>query len=185
MKGKTHLYFGMLGGGIVISIFLIILFSTNLFNYRIRIEKINVNAVQITDTLDLRTKMDSIMELRFELKRRLIEDLKNDKSILTPQEYTNNIVNYYNTILLILSVMLAAFSVLSFVYIKSQTNDWVQEKLESKEFKEEVSEVLVGKAEDRFRETISDLQTKLSAMDDKIADLNERIDSNNNDDEIV
>jgi len=184
MNKKTPLYSGMLGGGIVIALFITVLLSANLFNYRIRIDKVNINAIQLSDTLKIKNNTDSIYQSRVEFKQTLVEDLKNDKSILTPQEYTNNIVNYYNSILLILSVMLAAFSVLSFVYIKSQTNDWIQEKLDSDEFKEEVSEILVGKAENRFRETLSDLQDKIRTMENEIAELNERCESNNLDEEI-
>ncbi len=168
----------------MISIFFSILLSANLFNYRIKIDKVNINAIQLSDTIKIKNSTDSIYNARIELKQKLVDDLKDDKSILTPQEYTNNIVNYYNSILLILSVMLAAFSVLSFVYIKSQTNDWVQEKLESDEFKENVSEILVGKAENRFRETLSDLQAKINTMENEIAELNERCESNNLDEEI-
>ena len=184
MNNKTPFYFGMLGGGIIIAIFLIILISFNLFNYRINIEKININGIQLSDTLNIISKVDAICDVRLELKQKLVEDLKNDKSILTPQEYTNNIVNYYNIVLLILSVMLAAFSVLSFVYIKSQTNDWVQEKLESKQFKEEVSEMLVGMAESRFRDTLVGWTEQLKTMDNKIADLNEKLENSNNNGEI-
>ena len=112
MNKKTPLYSGMLGGGIVIALFITVLLSANLFNYRIRIDKVNINAIQLSDTLKIKNNTDSIYQSRVEFKQTLVEDLKNDKSILTPQEYTNNIVNYYNSILLILSVMLAAFSVL-------------------------------------------------------------------------
>ena len=180
MNRNTPLYCGMLGGGIVIAVFLVILLSVNLFNYRIHIDKINVNAIQLSDSLGIENNQDSVYLSRLELKQKLIEDLKDDRSILTPQEYTNNIVNYYNSILLILSVMLAAFSILSYLYVKSQANDWLQERLGSNEFREEVSEVLVGKAEARFRESVSSLENDISLMNDKIADLSERWENNNN-----
>lgn len=173
MKSKTSFYSGILGGGIIIAIFLVALFSLNLFNYRIQIIKININTAQISDKID-KPDIDSVSQQQLSLKKQLIVELKRDKSILTPQEYTNNIVNYYNTILLILSVMLAAFSALSFVYIKSHSRDLIQDKLQSNEFQEEVGSKLLGKAESRFRENITELEDRIFQLENIEAKVSEQ-----------
>jgi hypothetical protein len=169
MYSKTPLFHGMLGGGVVIAIFIILLFSLSLFNYRIQINKITVNTI---DSIHY-ANIDSIYNSNLIFKHQLYDELKNEKCILTPQEYTNNVINYYNTAFLILTVMLGAFSFLSFVYLKSHSSDLIQEKLQSEKFKEEVSEVLVGKAEDRFTETISSLSKKVNELENLVVKISE------------
>lgn len=167
-NSKTPLYHGMIGGGIVVSIFLIILLSASFFNYRIDINRININTIHNSDSTVV-TGEDSLYHLQQSYKKQLIANLKKDKSILTPQEYTNNVVNYYNSVLLILSLMLAAFSFLGFVYIKSQAQDIIDEKLYSKEFQEEVVELLVGRAENSFRESLNSILSEVGELKNRIA----------------
>lgn len=116
MKTKTYYLQGMLGGFIVIAIFMLILVSSSFFNYRIRIDKFMIS--NTTSNNQHGESYSSIYDLKNKVEEDLRAKLKNDSYILTPAEYTNNIVSYYNTFLLILSVMLAAFSFLSFIYIK-------------------------------------------------------------------
>lgn len=172
MKLKTSFYSGMFGGGIVIALFLIFLFSLNLFNYSFHIEKININNAQLAENVAT-PDINPIFQRQLLLKEQLLIELKKDRSILTPQEYTNNIVNYYNNLLLILSVMLAAFSALSFVYIKSLSRDLIQDKLQSNEFQEQVGNKLLGQAENNFRDYVADLQKKIKQLEDKAAEQKE------------
>lgn len=187
MNSKTPLYFGMLGGGIVIALFIIAIFSINFFNYRIQISKIHINATNIDATLN--NKIDSLNSNSIILKKQLIKELNDEKVILTPQEYTSNVIDYYNTAFLILTIMLGAFSFLSFVYLKSHSSDLIQEKLQSEKFKDEVGEVLVGKAEGRFRESLSELSLKLTGLENEVSFMKESLsgsaEEKENDDELV
>jgi hypothetical protein len=171
MNSKSPFYFGMLGGALIVAIFLIVLFSLNLFNYRIHIDKIYVNALQGTDTIQ--ETVGSAFNAQIEFKKQMVAELQKDKIVLTPQEYTNNVVNYYNNLLMFLSIMLAAFSILSFVYLRAQSNDLIQDKLQSEEFKEEVSEALVGMAESRFRDRLSEIQDELKSIRNEMAAIDE------------
>ncbi len=174
MKNKTQFYSGMLGGGIVIALFLIILLTLSFFNYRVSFERVYVNSTSLHDDICA----DSIYTYEQMLKCNLLEELNNDKVILTPQEYTNNVVSYYNSILLVMSVMLAAFSFLSFVYLKSHSNDLIQENLKSEEFIDNVSEILIGRAEDSFRELLGDINEKLLSLEGRLVEFNDKADEN-------
>lgn len=160
----------MLGGGIVISIFIIILFSTSLFNYRLQVKRVYINTSE-NSAFDI--SEDSVFTIKESFEKKFLNDIKENRTILTPQEYTNNIVEYYNTVLLILSVMLAAFSFVSFVYLKSLSKDLINEKLQSDEFKEDVVNLLVGKAEDRVNGNLSEHAEQLKRMENEIAKLKE------------
>ena len=167
-NSKTPLYQGMLGGGIVISFFLIILLSLNLFNYRVQINKVNINTVNSSDSTVVINEED-ILDSHKAYRKQLFENLKKDRSILTPQEYTNNVVNYYNSILLILSLMLAAFSFLGFVYIKSQAIDIIDERINSDEFREDVVELLVGRAGDTYTESLNAISAEVKDLSNRMA----------------
>ena len=123
-------------------------------------------------------------DIQSKFKEDLLVELKEEKIILTPQEYTNNVVNYYNSILLILSLMLAAFSFLGFVYIKSLAQDLIDEKLNSDEFKENVAMLLVGKSENRYREIISDVTSDMNDLRNRIAACEEDIMKDDDNDEL-
>ena len=166
MRSNTAMFSGILGGGIVVAIFMIAMFAISLFNYRISFDKIQINNTGTLDTMW--TSNDSIITKEESVKKALMQQLSKEKIILTPQEYTTNIVNYYNTLLAILSVMLAAFSAVSFVYLKSQSKDLIQETLQSDEFQENVSEKLLGRVESNFREDISNLREKIKELENKL-----------------
>ncbi|WP_346862096.1 hypothetical protein [uncultured Draconibacterium sp.] len=131
---KSSYSAGLLGGITLVGIFLIIIFSTNIFNYRIVIEKDRQN----------QTKIES------ELKRQIYEELKRDKIVLTPQEYTNNIVNYYNTAFLILSAMLIVFSFISYFHLKFLSDEHLRKRMKSEEFQEIIKQSIFGRAEEKF-----------------------------------
>lgn len=185
IKSKTLIYGGMLGGGIVIAVFIIIMLTMNLFNHRISLNKINIINAPIADTIHSIEKGNLIANQNL-MKQEFIKQLNNDKVILTPQEYTNNVVSYYNNLILVLSVMLAAFSFLSFAYLKSWSRDLIQETLESEGFQEGVSQKLLGQAESNFREDIAQIQDEIENLKNKLIECCEKEEEDNiNETEIV
>ena len=165
MTNNTKFQYGMFGGALVVAVFIIILFSASFFNYRISINRIFINSINLE-----KSTVDTLKFENDDFRNQILFDaLNKDKLILTPQEYTNNVVNYYNSLLLILSVMLGAFSILTFVYLKSQSKDLIQDGLQSEQFKNQISEILVGKAENRFREVFVELEDKLTDLENKIS----------------
>jgi hypothetical protein len=157
---------GVFGAFFVIAIFLIISISyLHIFDYRVSIEKVHVNSANLVS--------DSICAV---FKKELVKELNENKLILTPQEYTNNVVNYYNSILLILSVMIAAFSIISFIYIRNQSRDLIQESLNSKEFQNKISEKLIGNVDSHFRDEMSMIRDKLEMLENKISYMDSKRD---------
>lgn len=172
MKTLSPFYLGMLGGFTIIGFFIILLLSVNFFNYRIIIEDININTADKHDIA--KHNVDTTITGYNDYKKMLLKQLTEERSILTPNEYTNNIVNYYNNMLLILSVMLATFSFLSFIYIKSIANDSINDKLNSNDFIENVSILIAGNLEGRLREEISGLSDDIQDLENRIAELYEQ-----------
>lgn len=170
MKNKTSFYSGILGGGIIITIFLILILSINLFNYRIQITKVNVNTASLVDSMNPHDAKQ-LAELESHYKQQLLNELNDEKLILSPQEYTNNVVNYYNNFLMVLSVMLAGLSFLGFVYVKSLSKDMINERLESDEFHEEVKSRLVGEAEQRFQYVLNEQKEEIKDLNNNLANL--------------
>lgn len=166
---KTSFLSGIYGGGIVVAIFLIALFCLNIFNYNISVEKVKVHNLNISDTTKVYSS-EEIIDACSGLKQSLVEKLHQEKLILSPQEYTNNVVNYYNNLLLILSVIIAAFSILSFIYFKNQTREQVQDTLEDEQFLEKIAEKLSGKVEGRFQNDLDEIKSDLHHLNNRQAE---------------
>lgn len=145
---------GVVGGFLVISLFLLIIFNTNLFNYEVKI-LVGKNADSLENYTD---------------KVKLIKELQGNGIIVTPQEYTNNIVNYYNTALTIVLAILILFSIMSYIQLRFISRRQIEEVFkdslkDSKEFDQFVSEAIFGKAEERFVK-IGDIGDKLAEIED-------------------
>ena len=188
---RTHILAGILGGFFVIGLIMVIIFTMDFFNYKFEVQPIQINSTCITEDKDKNAVLldDSLMT---EIKKELISDMKKEKILLTPQEYTTNIVNYYNTALLILSALIVIFSMLGFVYLKSLTQDSINSVLNSDSFQEQVMRKIIGKAnekfEDQFKEHINSFINRSDELNDKIAELSNRVngeDSVNADEEII
>ena len=105
-------------------------------------------------------------------KQMLLKDLVKDGIILTPQDYTNNIVNYYNTALGILTALIIIFSVVTYFHIrfmsKQQINEVFKEVLkDSKEFETNVLNAVFGRADSKFAsiERADEIETRLREID--------------------
>lgn len=178
-KTNTNFLAGALGGCLLIFIFIVIAFcALHLFDYKICIDKVCVNSANLNDSTQNICPDSCYAEYQTH-KQILFDDLKKEKLILTPQEYTSNLANYYNSILLILSVMIAAFSVISFIYLRNQSKDIINEILESDNFQDKVEDKVKGKVEGTFREelatqtlTINTLVERISALEAQIEDMN-------------
>lgn len=171
MSSKNQYWAGMFGGSTIIAIFLIIAFSIfKWFNYDFTINEVSINASNLNLGTDSVRSID-MNAIYLEAQSHLVAELKKGKLVLTPQEYTNNVVNYYNSILLILSVLIAAFSALSFIYLKNQSREVINDVLKSEEFNDSVSEMVIGRAESRIISQLSPLSSEIELLKNKIADM--------------
>jgi len=151
---------GALGGFLVVGILLILIFRFNLFNYEIKI----IGG----------SNVDSVYH--YIEKSELLKELMDEGVVVTPQVYTNNIVNYYNTALTILIAMLIIFSIVSYFQLRfisrKQIGDEFKESIrDSKEFDEFVSQAIFGKAEEKFVK-IEDLDYVINKIENIDAMLN-------------
>lgn len=163
---------GIIGGFLVVGILFGIIFFTYPFNHHYSIYKNNTYLINSSKT-------DSL--IKYSEKAKLIKELESDHIILTPQEYTSNILSYYNTFLTILIAMLVVFSVVSYIHLRflseKEIIDAFKKKLDSGEFED----ILFGKAEERFvsSETLSEVMSGINKkadseiIDDILARLND------------
>ena len=163
---------GILGGVTVLSLLILCFFSFNLYNYSIKI--VNPTHVEVSE--------------KYSEKAKLIRELENDGILLTPQEYTSNVISYYNTALTILAAMLIIFSVVGYFHLKflssKQIHDSLRDSLkDSKEFETIITETIFGKAEDVFASLskMDGAETRIGNIETSIEVLKEEIEFNNDD----
>jgi hypothetical protein len=142
---------GILGGFVIIAILIIALFAFNTFNYQVHI--INPKTI---DSLDYNMSKASI-----------IKEMEDSGILLTPQEYTNNVINYYNVALALMATFLVIFSLISYLHLKFISEEQMQKYMKSEEFMASVRTAIFGKVEETFatNEKVDALQTLVSSVD--------------------
>jgi hypothetical protein len=152
---------GVIGGFIVVGILFGLIFYYYPFNYHFTIVKNNSYLINPA-------RADSL--LKYSEKAKIIKELEKDHIILTPQEYTNNILSYYDTFLTILIAMLILFSVVSYIHLRFLSEKEIaavfKKKVESGEFESILHDAVYGKAEERFV-TSESLNELISKIDEK------------------
>lgn len=95
----------------------------------------------------------------------LIKEMQRDGILLTPQEYTNNIVSYYNTAITLLVFLFILFSFLSYFHLKFLSKEQIKKILEetiqdSKTMEKIIMDTFAGKADDKYetRENVDSLR---------------------------
>lgn len=157
----TNFLSGVLGGLLVLAIGIAALFYFNTFNYEIKIINPNSNS-SITAQMN---------------KMQLIRELEREGVLLTPQEYTSNVINYYNTVLTILAALLIIFSIVSYVHLKYISEEQLYKVFQNamkkdKDFDKYVTDTIFGRAESKFAKT-----SMYDELIEKVNDLNNRLSS--------
>lgn len=131
---------GMFGGAAILAIIILVcVFSLKLHSYNVGV--LNPNQL---DSL-------TINENRIDL----INKLHIEGAVLTPQEYTSNIVSYYNTAITLLVFLFILFSFISYFHLKFVSHEQILKILgdkmkDSKEMEKIISEAISGKADDKY-----------------------------------
>jgi hypothetical protein len=155
MKDKSFLS-GLLGGILAFSLLILLsLFVFHLHSYKIGI----INPTMIDSAKISTDNLESMWEL------------KREGILLTPQEFTNNIVSYYNTAITILVFLFILFSVVSYFQIKVISTKQVQESLElglkdSVTIQELIMKSFSGRADDKYS-----TKEELQEIKDQIEDI--------------
>lgn len=110
--------------------------------------------------------------------------LAKDKGLLlTPQEYTNNIVSYYNTIIVVLIGIITALTIFGAIQIKLIVRRSIEKDIldilsDTKFVANNIAPHIKGVVDDRVPYVVED--TLESMLDDILKDLDDRLDEVNN-----
>lgn len=106
--------------------------------------------------------------------QQMILYLKDRHIVLSPQEYSNNIVSYYNTFIVILVGLLAAFSILGYFHLKHVSKNemiiLLKEMIrESKDFENTMKGYAAGWFD--YSEDLEDLNNKIAEIKNELENL--------------
>ena len=151
---------GFLGGITIISIICCILFYGKGYNH--------VPVMLVNHTID--STVCSKIEVIHELEKKGI--------IITPQEYTNNISSFYNTIITVLVALFIIFSLVTYIHLKYVAEEQIQERLKkllttSFEVREVIQNTISGFVDEQYIKR-EDLE---SYVDEQIQNISRRIDN--------
>ena len=105
-----------------------------------------------------------------------LKKLENCGLLLTPDQYTNNVVSFYNVILTFVGIVFVIFSIASFFIIRDnnlkETKKFVKEYLnDSKTFRDEIVTALTGEFDahyinkEDFSNLYKDIDERLSSIE--------------------
>lgn len=153
---------GLLGGSLLIAMVLVVLFWIEGYNY--------------TPIMVVNHTIDSTVICS---KTDIIHELENKGIIITPQEYTNHISNYYNTILTFLVSLFVIFSVVTYFHLKYVAEEKIIKSVKeliinSYEVKDTIRNIIRGLADDEYignEEMESYVDQKISALEERIEEF--------------
>jgi hypothetical protein len=115
---------------------------------------------------------DSVLIKEVQEKLDAIKHLKEQGVLLTPQEYTNNVVNYYNTIITFLVALLAIFSLVTFFHLKFITTDEVRKNAtELLRKSPDVQKIILENIKGRIDELLFDTSERIAALENEVKTL--------------
>lgn len=161
---------GAIAAIFIIGIFLVLCFWFNPFNFQFHLITFNTHILNVS-------KVDSLLNNSEHLNS--IKELSKYKLILTPQEYTNNVIQYYNTVLTLMAGMLVIFSVIAYFQLKFSSKREINEELkvaikDSITFRATLKDTLFGKAQDKFAtlDEVKELLTnEIAILREELVDL--------------
>ena len=82
-------------------------------------------------------------------EKELLKSMRDKGVLLTPAEYTNNMISYYNTLIAFLAIFFVVFTVFGYIAIRSQSKKEIKEEardilLDSATFRKDVIETIKG-----------------------------------------
>jgi hypothetical protein len=133
-KNKFSYVWAGLIGGVAVGATIIVFFSlSRVFDYKM-VYFVNPEKIQV-DSLD--TARISVPEYQ------LLESMRDKELLLTPAEYTNNLVGYYNALIAFLAIFFVIFTFVSYFYIRNQSKAEIRDEArdllkDSMEFRQEL-----------------------------------------------
>lgn len=160
MKFSSGLKGGVVGALLVIIIIAAVLVWFKPFNYR---------AVVIIEQTQLASDSRPVITIP---EAELMASLRDKGYLMTPAEYTNNMIGYYNTLIAFLSVFFVVFTIAGYFAIRGLSKKEVREEArellkDSQSFRSEVLETIKGQFDADY--VLTDV------YDDKVKELDERV----------
>ena len=105
----------------------------------------------------------------------LLNSMRNKGVLLTPAEYTNNMISYYNTLIAFLAIFFVVFTVFGYIVIRSQSKKEIKEEardilLDSATFRKDVIETIRGDFDQAYL-SHEEYDEMLNTMQEAIASL--------------
>lgn len=155
-------------GGIVGTIFIIVVAVAIIIWWK----PFDYKAVMIVQQEQLLSKDTPALTIS---EAELLQSMRVKGVVLTPAEYTNNIVSYYNTLIAFLSVFFVVFTTFSYYVVRNQSKKEVRDEardilLESSTFKKQVLDSIKGEfdqlylSHDDYDETIKDMREDIATL---------------------
>lgn len=129
----SYVWAGLIGGVAVGATIIVFLSLSRVFDYKM-VYFVNPEKIQV-DSLD--TARISVPEYQ------LLESMRDKELLLTPAEYTNNLVGYYNALIAFLAIFFVIFTFVSYFYIRNQSKAEIRDEArdllkDSMEFRQEL-----------------------------------------------
>ena len=139
-------------------------------------------AVVIVDQAQLNSQTDTVITIP---EAELMASLRDKGFLLTPSEYTNNIIGYYNTLIAFLAIFFVVFTVASYFAIRNMSKKEVRDEAreilqDSSKFKGDVLEVLRGEfdesylSHDDYDEQLKTMQEDIASIKDDLPELKKK-----------
>ncbi len=149
---KSAFYGGLLGAILIVIIgFVIFTFMSNPFEEKPILLEYDVTSFELKEGV---TKNDSIRRLEL---IDLFSELKSKNIILTPQEYTSQLGNYYSTLIAVLIGLFVAFTLFSVFSIRGLAkNEAIQAQLELDKREEKINAKVITYIKGSLKELLAD-----------------------------
>lgn len=163
MKFSSGLKGGVVGALLVIIIIAAVLVWFKPFNYR---------AVVIIEQTQLASDSRPVITIP---EAELMASLRDKGYLMTPAEYTNNMIGYYNTLIAFLSVFFVVFTIAGYFAIRGLSKKEVREEArellkDSQSFRSEVLETIKGQFDADY--VLTDVyEDKVKELDERVATL--------------
>lgn len=167
---KQSVVSGIIGGLLVVAILLVVFICGGKFDYR---------AIVLVDQTVLQdTVMTEISAPEYEL----MNSLREKNVLITPSEYMNNLVGYYDTLIAFLAIFFVVFTFVGYFCVKSMSKKEVREEAreilkDSESFRNDVLNVIRIEfdgnyvAKENYENEYSDMSDKMSQLLDDIERL--------------
>ena len=143
MESKSNKLFlnGLLAGAVGAILVLIITVSVVVW-----LRPFDYKAVVIVQQEQLTNGRNPVLTIP---EKELFKSMRDKGVLLTPAEYTNNMISYYNTLIAFLAIFFVVFTVFGYIAIRSQSKKEIREEardilLDSATFRKDVIETIKG-----------------------------------------